>query len=109
MDLNASGSSPWSLARTDSMTERGRIVTSCNKMKDRRIATVNCVLPLAFWTIQFYPFKPGNVPMRVITIRSPRYGMLRPLFSSTMSVLARVVNIVQYIPVADATAGCISN
>ena len=45
----------------------------------------------------------------VITISSPANGMLSPLFRSTMRVLARVVNIVQYIPVADATAGCISS
>ena len=78
-------------------------------MKDRSIATVNYVLPLAFCTIQFCPYRPGRVPKMVMMVSMPANGMLSQLFRRRISVLEKVVNIAQYIPVADATAGCISN
>ena len=45
----------------------------------------------------------------VMTMSRPANGISRPLLISTIRVLARVVNIVQYMPVADATAGCMSS
>lgn len=38
-----------------------------------------------------------------------QYGMFRPLLMSRLIVADRVVNIVMYIPVADATAGWMSS
>jgi len=49
------------------------------------------------------------VPIRVRELRRNAYGKFSFPFKRVIIEAARVVNMVQYMPVADATAGCIPN
>jgi len=63
--------------------------------------------PFALRTIQPWPYRPGIVPSNDREQRSTAYGKFSFWLRRVIIEAARVVNIVQYIPVAEATAGCI--
>ena len=56
--------------------------------------------PPAFLTSQVWPYRPGNVPIKVARQIKAAYGMLRAELNNKIVVAAKVVNRVQYIPVA---------
>ena len=76
---------------------------------ESKIATVNWFLPPDLVTMAIWPWRPGIVPTIVSEFMRMKYGMFNPFDRSRVIEAAKVVNITQYIPVAEATAGCISS